>query len=75
MKKLSFYSFVVFLLGVLFFTACENTYNGPELEASIIPDQLTVDIPASLSQDISVKKSAAIDTLKGGEICLVRRPT
>ncbi len=68
MKKLSFYSFVVFLLGVMFFTACENTYDGPELEDSIIPVQLTVDIPASLSQDVSAKKSAAIDTLKGGEI-------
>lgn len=69
MKKLSFFSFVVFLLGILFFTACENTYNGPELEESILPDQLTVDIPAALAQDVSVKKSAAtIDPLKGGEI-------
>ncbi|MCK5136021.1 MAG: hypothetical protein KAR19_09570 [Bacteroidales bacterium] len=68
MKKLSFYSFVVFLLGVLFFTACENSFNGPEIEESILPDQLTVDIPVALSQDVSTKKCAAIDTLKGGEI-------
>ena len=68
MKNLSYYSFVVFLLGVLYFTACENTFDGPGLETNIIPDQLTVDIPASLSQDVSAKKSAAIDTLKGGEI-------
>ena len=65
MKKLSFYSFIVFLLGILFFTACENTFNGSELEDSILPDQLTVEIPAALSQDVSVKKSAAVDTLKG----------
>jgi len=68
MKKLSFYSFIVFLLGILFFTACENSFNGSELEDSILPDQLTVEIPAALSQDVSVKKSAAVDTLKGGEI-------
>ncbi len=68
MKKLSFYSFLVFLLGVLLFTACENSFNGPEIEESILPDQLTVDIPAALSQDVSLKKSAAVDTLKGREI-------
>jgi len=68
MKKLSFYSFIVFLLGVLFFTACENTFDGPEMKDSILPEQLTVDIPAALSQDVSAKKSAAVDTLKGGEI-------
>jgi len=68
MKKLSFYSFIVYLLGVLFFTACENTFDGPEMKDSILPEQLTVDIPAALSQDVSAKKSAAVDTLKGGEI-------
>ncbi len=68
MKKLSFYSFVAFLLGVMFFTACENTFDSPGPESSILPDQLTVDIPTSLSQDVSAKKSAAVDTLKGGEI-------
>ncbi len=68
MKKLSFYSSIVFLLGILFFTACENSFNGPELEDSILPDQLTVEIPTALSQDVSAKKSAAVDTLKGGEI-------
>jgi hypothetical protein len=67
MKKLSFFSVVVFLLGIVFFTACENTY-GPELEDSILPDQLTVDIPASLLEDISAKKSSAVDTLKAREI-------
>jgi hypothetical protein len=68
MKKLSFFSFVVFLLGILFFTACENSYEGPGLEESILPDQLTVEIPSALSQDVSAKKSAAVDTLKGGQI-------
>ena len=72
MKKLSFYSFVVLLMGALFFTACENSlYDGPGLEDenSILPDQLTVDIPAALLEDASSLKGApAIDTLKGREI-------
>ncbi|MCP4312157.1 MAG: hypothetical protein GY790_12900 [Bacteroidetes bacterium] len=70
MKKLSFYSFVTLLIGVLFFTACENTFEkGPEVEDSILPDELTVEIPAALSEDVSLFKSAvAVDTLKGREI-------
>jgi hypothetical protein len=70
MKKSSFYSFVALLLGVLFFTACENTFNnGPGLEESILPEELTVEIPAALSADLAVHKSAvAVDTLKGREI-------
>ncbi len=38
------------------------------MEQSILPDQLTVEIPQALSQDVSARKSAAVDTLKGGEI-------
>ncbi len=71
MKKLSFYSFVAFLMGVLFFTACENTFNGPGLEDenSILPEQLTVDIPAALLEDVSSLKGVpVVDTLKGREI-------
>jgi len=71
MKKLSFYSFAVILLSALLFTACENTFNGPGLEDenSILPDQLTVEIPAALLEDMSSLKGApAIDTLKGREI-------
>ena len=70
MKKLSFYSFVALLLGVLFFTACENTFNsGPEPEASILPEELTVEIPTALSADVAELKSAAkVDTLKGKQI-------
>jgi hypothetical protein len=71
MKKLSFYSFTVFLLGLLFITACENTFNGPGLddENSILPDQLTVEIPAALLDDASSLKGApVVDTLKGREI-------
>ncbi len=71
MKKLSFYSFVVFLMGLLFFTACENTFdNGPGLdENTILPEQLSVDIPPALTQDVSALKSApVVDTLKGREI-------
>ncbi len=71
MKKLSFYSFVVLLIAALFFTACENTFNGPNLddENSILPDQLSVDIPAALLDDASSLKGApVVDTLKGREI-------
>ena len=71
MKKLSFYSFIVLLIAALFFTACENTFNGPNLddENSILPDQLSVDIPAALLDDASSLKGApVVDTLKGREI-------
>jgi len=68
MKKQIFYPFILFLLGMFIFTACEDHYNGPGPEGDILPDQLTVDIPASLSQDIPVKKSATIEPLKGEEI-------
>jgi len=71
MKKLSFYSLVVFLMGILLFTACENTFdNGPGLDDStILPEQLSVDIPSALSQDITALKGApVIEPLKGREI-------
>ncbi len=72
MKKLSFYSFAALLVGILFFTACENTFNnGPGLEDenSILPEQLTVEIPAALLADASALKGApVVDTLKGREI-------
>ncbi len=72
MKKLSFYSFVALLLGVFVFTACENTFNnGPDLDddQSILPEQLTVEIPAALLEDLtSLKASPVVDTLKGKEI-------
>ncbi len=70
MKKLSFYSIFSLLIGVLFFTACENSFNqGPEVEVeSILPDELTVEIPSALSADVSLFKSTKVDTLKGREI-------
>jgi len=70
MKKLSFYSIATLLIGLMFFTACENTFNnGPDVSESILPDQLTVEIPTALSADASMFKSAAaVDTLKGREI-------
>jgi len=71
MKKLSFFSFVVLLMGILFFTACENTFdNGPGLdETTILPEQLSVDIPSALSQEATDLKSAAvIEPLKGRDI-------
>ncbi len=68
MKKLSLISFVVFLVGVMFFTSCENDPMGPGTENSILPDKFSVDIPDAISQDISSKKSVAIDTMKGNNI-------
>ncbi len=72
MKKLSFYSFVTLLLGVLFFTACDNAFNeGPDsVEAqSILPEALTVEIPSALSADVATYKGALlVDTLKGRAI-------
>jgi hypothetical protein len=69
MKKLSFYSFIALLLGVMFFTACENSFNEvPEVKASILPDELTVEIPSAFSADLSLFKSTRVDTLKGREI-------
>jgi len=71
MKKLSFYSFTVLLLGALVFTGCENMFNdGPGLdENSILPEELTVEIPSALLKDASSLKGApAVDTLKGREI-------
>ena len=68
MKKLSFLSFAVFATAVIFFTACDNTFDGSGFEESILPEEVTVEIPGALSQDLSEKKSTAIDTLKGGEI-------
>jgi hypothetical protein len=70
MKKLSIVPFITLLVGILFFTACENTFDGPGAEKSILPDELTVEIPSSLSADASMYKSAVVgvDTLKGREI-------
>lgn len=71
MKKLSFYFINTLLLGAMFFTACENSFNaGPEaeVEGSILPDELTVEIPSALSADMSMFKSTRVDTLKGREI-------
>jgi hypothetical protein len=68
MKKQIYYPIILFLLGMFIFTACEDNYNGPGQDEGILPDQLTVDIPASLSQEVSAKKSATIEPLKGEEI-------
>jgi hypothetical protein len=71
MKKLSFYSFIVVLAGAIFFTACENNFDGPGLddENSILPEELTVEIPGALVEDVSSLKAApVVDTLKGREI-------
>lgn len=68
MKKLSLISVFIFLAGIIFFTSCETDPFGPDPDQSILPDKFSVDIPSSISQDISSKKSAAIDTMKGNNI-------
>jgi hypothetical protein len=68
MKNRIFYPFLLFLFGIFIFTACEDNFHGPDMEDSILPDQLTVEIPASLSQEVSATKSATIEPLKGEEI-------
>lgn len=69
MKKRLFYSIAAVLLGALIFSACENSlYDGPGLddENSILPEQLTVDIPEALLEDASLlKSSTVVDTLSG----------
>ena len=56
-------------MGTLIFTACDNIFNdvpGQEFENSILPDQLTVDIPEALVEDASsLKSSPRVDTLSG----------
>ena len=66
--EMIFVALTFFLTGMLIFTACENDFNGTGLEESLLPDQLTVEIPSALSHDVTAKKSAQVDTLKGGEI-------
>ena len=71
MKKLSFYSLLLVLSVALLSTACENTFTGPGLddENSILPEELTVEIPTALLEDVSSLKGApVVDTLKGREI-------
>lgn len=67
-NKLSLISLLVLLAGVLFFTACETDPLGPNPDDSILPEKFSVDIPDAISQEISSKKSAAIDTMKGNNI-------
>ncbi|MGM0475541.1 MAG: hypothetical protein ACQERV_15465, partial [Bacteroidota bacterium] len=63
MKKYSLITLMVFLTGMLVFNACENDFDDTRTEDSILPEQLTVEIPSSLSRDLSVKKSSQVDTL------------
>ncbi len=67
-KKLSLISIFIFLAGVLFFTSCETDPLGQNPDNSILPDKFSVDIPDAISQEISSKKSVAIDTMKGNNV-------
>lgn len=68
MKKINFIPFVVFLAGVLFFTACDTDPFSGGNDNSILPEKFSVDIPDAISQNIAAKKSVAIDTMKGNDI-------
>jgi hypothetical protein len=68
MKKFGILSLLVFFTAALFFTGCENLPVGPDGEDSILPEKFVVNIPDALSQDVTSKKSLAIDTLKGNGI-------
>ncbi|HKK63515.1 MAG TPA: hypothetical protein VJ951_13195 [Bacteroidales bacterium] len=68
MKKLSLVSIVVLLSTVFVFTSCDTDPIGGGEEQSILPQKFSVDIPDAISQDISSKKSVAIDTMKGNEV-------
>jgi hypothetical protein len=69
MKKNVLLLMAAVLMGALIFTACENTFKdvpGQEFENSILPEQLTVDIPEALIEDASsLKSSQQVDTLSG----------
>lgn len=67
MRKLSIISILVFLAGTLVFTSCDTNPLGGE-EQSILPQKFSVDIPDAISQNVSSKKSVAIDTMKGNEV-------
>jgi len=67
MKTLRILVPAIMLAVALAFTGCDYIGNT-EPKASILPDQFSVDIPTSLSQDAALKKSTAIDTLKGNDI-------
>jgi hypothetical protein len=56
-KNRIFYPFLFFLFGIFIFTAFEDNLNRPGLEESILPDELTIELPASLSQEVTAKKT------------------
>ncbi len=68
MKKPSFITFAIIFGGIFFFTACDNDLIGPGNENSILPKKFSVDIPDAISQDITAKKSVAVDTMRGNEV-------
>lgn len=70
MKKLHCYPLIALLTGLVFVTACESTFtDDPLQDTSILPDELTVEIPSALTADVTMHKgAAAVDTLKGAEI-------
>lgn len=68
MKKLSFISIAVFFASALFFTSCETDPFQGGADTGILPEKFSVDIPDAISQDVTSKKSLAVDTLKGNHV-------
>lgn len=68
MKKLSLIFVAIFFASAMFFTACDTDPFGGGEETSILPTKFSVDIPDAISQDVSAKKSVAVDTMKGNEV-------
>lgn len=68
MKKFSLFSIVVFFASAIFFTACDTDPLGGGETDSILPEKFSVDIPDAISEDMSARKSAAVDTMKGSEV-------
>ena len=68
MKKQISILTIIAVAITFFFSSCEKNEVQPE-NGSILPGKFSVDIPNSISQDNSSRKSAAeIDTLNGSEI-------
>lgn len=68
MKKLNLFSIVVFFVSALFFTACDTDPIGGGETDTILPEKFSVDIPDAISQDVSARKSVAVDTMNGNEV-------
>ncbi|MDF1570454.1 MAG: hypothetical protein P1P82_02445 [Bacteroidales bacterium] len=58
----------MFFASALFFTSCEKDPFQGGTDTGILPEKFSVDIPDAISQDVTLKKSLAVDTLKGNHV-------